>query len=461
MMTPSGSAYSRPPYDPPNEDSNNDDDDRSLEGDSVYDDPANSDEGDPGTVQLTILHCRCPFIAKGQTTHRICGRLARFCQRTIPRLHSEMRAEDQLRLSSEEPLLAIEGTYTAVAPTRLNGDMDALFGSLRTEAEEQELRRASREDKRAEVVAAQETAPSLYSSYSSPGSLGSHGSSSTNLPGMGQTSRKQARKQAPNPPTPAVRTYLKQAPYRPTSHSSRAYAKSVPDETRTRSAPAANQTEVLAAIGTLTEHMSRMQADLSSRILEIERSARFSGQVDAAGRYVAPPVATAPRSRHQKKNTSYYAVAVGHKPGVYSKWGGPKGAEAQVSGIPNPRFQQFDDREEAKQWLSNAMRLNSDSADSQDVSSDDEGVRFAVGGPRPRVKRGTAPGTANGGLSPVAPRNPMAFCPHCSQSKLHAGGHPGCCFRDLAKPKAKEAGRDAASRMALGDGQGGSTMVCH
>jgi hypothetical protein len=53
-----------------------------------------------------------------------------------------------------------------------------------------------------------------------------------------------------------------------------------------------------------------------------------------------------------------------------------------------------------------------------------------------------------GGLSPVVPRNPMAFCPHCSQSNLHAGGHPGCCFRDLAKPNAKEAGRDAASRMA-------------
>jgi ribonuclease HI len=52
-----------------------------------------------------------------------------------------------------------------------------------------------------------------------------------------------------------------------------------------------------------------------------------------------------------KNKTKFYAVACGRKPGIYDKWYGEDGAEVQVKGFPNARYQGFSTRREAKAWL--------------------------------------------------------------------------------------------------------------
>ncbi len=53
-------------------------------------------------------------------------------------------------------------------------------------------------------------------------------------------------------------------------------------------------------------------------------------------------------TRTKKK---FYAVALGLKPGIYEKWFGEDGAEAQVKGFPNARYHGFATLKEAKAWL--------------------------------------------------------------------------------------------------------------
>jgi ribonuclease HI len=53
-------------------------------------------------------------------------------------------------------------------------------------------------------------------------------------------------------------------------------------------------------------------------------------------------------SKNKKK---FYAVAVGQTPGIYDKWDGDNGAEAQVKGFPNARYQGFSTIKEAQAWL--------------------------------------------------------------------------------------------------------------
>ena len=48
----------------------------------------------------------------------------------------------------------------------------------------------------------------------------------------------------------------------------------------------------------------------------------------------------------------YYAVARGHRAGIYDAWGGPDGAEAQVRGFPGARYRGFRSEEDARDWLS-------------------------------------------------------------------------------------------------------------
>jgi len=47
----------------------------------------------------------------------------------------------------------------------------------------------------------------------------------------------------------------------------------------------------------------------------------------------------------------YYAVARGKKPGIYTTWFGPTGAEVQIRGFTSARYKGFPTREEAEQWL--------------------------------------------------------------------------------------------------------------
>jgi ribonuclease HI len=52
-----------------------------------------------------------------------------------------------------------------------------------------------------------------------------------------------------------------------------------------------------------------------------------------------------------KNKIKFYAVACGRKPGIYDKWYGEDGAEMQVDGFPNARYQGFSTRKEAQAWL--------------------------------------------------------------------------------------------------------------
>ncbi len=51
---------------------------------------------------------------------------------------------------------------------------------------------------------------------------------------------------------------------------------------------------------------------------------------------------------------SFYAVAVGRKPGIYRTWFGPQGAEMQVRGFTGARFKGFASLAEAEAWLKDA-----------------------------------------------------------------------------------------------------------
>jgi len=48
---------------------------------------------------------------------------------------------------------------------------------------------------------------------------------------------------------------------------------------------------------------------------------------------------------------SFYAVAVGRKPGIYRAWFGPQGAETQVRGFTGARYKGFATLAEAEAWL--------------------------------------------------------------------------------------------------------------
>lgn len=71
------------------------------------------------------------------------------------------------------------------------------------------------------------------------------------------------------------------------------------------------------------------------------------------------------------KEKKYYAVARGRKPGVYTTWFGPDGAEVQVRGFSSPLYRGFTSLDEAEQWLNQGgspeqlvPRPNNDSAPS-------------------------------------------------------------------------------------------------
>lgn len=54
-----------------------------------------------------------------------------------------------------------------------------------------------------------------------------------------------------------------------------------------------------------------------------------------------------------KTKPKLYAVAAGRKPGIYTEWFGPGGAEAQIRGVAGARYKGFSTRDEAERWLKN------------------------------------------------------------------------------------------------------------
>jgi ribonuclease HI len=47
----------------------------------------------------------------------------------------------------------------------------------------------------------------------------------------------------------------------------------------------------------------------------------------------------------------YYAVARGHKPGIYEEWYGENGAESQINAFPDALYKSFSECNEAEEWL--------------------------------------------------------------------------------------------------------------
>ncbi|QTA89424.1 ribonuclease HI [Desulfonema magnum] len=48
----------------------------------------------------------------------------------------------------------------------------------------------------------------------------------------------------------------------------------------------------------------------------------------------------------------YYAVARGHRPGIYDEWYGEKGAESRINGFQNALYKGFSSLKDAEEWLS-------------------------------------------------------------------------------------------------------------
>jgi len=65
-----------------------------------------------------------------------------------------------------------------------------------------------------------------------------------------------------------------------------------------------------------------------------------------------------------KKNDKkkYYAVARGHKPGVYRQWFGADGAKEQIDGFPRARYKGFPTEQEAQDWLEEIKNGGDDAA---------------------------------------------------------------------------------------------------
>ena len=63
-----------------------------------------------------------------------------------------------------------------------------------------------------------------------------------------------------------------------------------------------------------------------------------------------------------KSKNNFYAVAAGKKPGIYTAWFGPEGAEIQVRGVEGARFKGFLTLKEAEAWFKNPWVFESGSA---------------------------------------------------------------------------------------------------
>jgi ribonuclease HI len=58
------------------------------------------------------------------------------------------------------------------------------------------------------------------------------------------------------------------------------------------------------------------------------------------------------------KKNKYYAVARGHKPGIYDQWFGANGAKANIDGFSNAVFKKFSTLEDARSWLKKVTEKN-------------------------------------------------------------------------------------------------------
>jgi ribonuclease HI len=69
------------------------------------------------------------------------------------------------------------------------------------------------------------------------------------------------------------------------------------------------------------------------------------------------------------KKKKYYAIAKGHKPGIYDNWFGETGAKANIDGFSNAVFKKFSTLEDAASWLNQMAGKNKDSTTGNQTNS--------------------------------------------------------------------------------------------
>ena len=60
------------------------------------------------------------------------------------------------------------------------------------------------------------------------------------------------------------------------------------------------------------------------------------------------------KSKSKPGQEKFYAVAVGHKPGVYTEW--PE-AQMQINGAEKPKYKKFETRKEAEEFVKSGGKM--------------------------------------------------------------------------------------------------------
>lgn len=103
----------------------------------------------------------------------------------------------------------------------------------------------------------------------------------------------------------------------------------------------------------------------------------------------------------------YYAVAAGRKPGIYTQWFGPAGAEEQVRGFAGARYKGFATLAEAEKWLESLSLAVPQAADGgpHSASAPEEAPKIAEHRGQARSSRSIGcPGAETGESKPEASR---------------------------------------------------------
>ena len=98
-------------------------------------------------------------------------------------------------------------------------------------------------------------------------------------------------------------------------------------------------------------------------------------QVKAWGRFFSTVILTPPEiTKKMAKPKKYYAVRVGHKPGIYTDW---KETEQQINGFRGAEFSSFRLKKDAQKYLQQKKKAMTEDAKENDKSirHDSETVR--------------------------------------------------------------------------------------
>jgi ribonuclease HI len=93
------------------------------------------------------------------------------------------------------------------------------------------------------------------------------------------------------------------------------------------------------------------------------------------------------REQSMEKSQKYYVVAKGIKPGIYTTWFGPGGAEELVRGITGALYKKFASLSEAQRWLENPISSVAASGNTAPLTGSATRKPRLVGGYKGRKKK--------------------------------------------------------------------------